>query len=69
MTPERQRRLQGKGGMSITAKEWAEGWRFCCEWDGMLVNCNDTEGEGACCTCKDSPYPPHESSESGVKNT
>ena len=36
----------------LTQKEIDEGWRFCCEWDGMLVNKNDKEGEGQFCTCE-----------------
>jgi len=36
----------------LTQKEIDDGWRFCCEWDGLLVNKNDKEGEGQFCTCK-----------------
>ena len=41
----------------INESEWEEGWHFCPSWDGMLVNSNDKEGEGRCCTCKHIPYP------------
>lgn len=43
---------------SITPEEWAEGWRFCCEFDGMLLNCKDAENpEAAICKCQGEPYP------------
>lgn len=52
------------GGM-LTSSELAEGYRFCCEWDGMLVH--GTHPEANCCSClkeyraankiADVPYP------------
>lgn len=52
MTPERWRELESNIELKLTPEEIAEGWRFCCEFDGMLVNYNDTEGEGQYCTCR-----------------
>jgi len=38
--------------LPLTDNEVSEGWRFClCEWDGLLININDTEGEGQFCHC------------------
>lgn len=52
MTPERYKELSVDLSTRLTQEEMDAGWRFCiCEWDGMLVNINDTEGEGSLCTC------------------
>lgn len=51
MSPERMRQLNSQKSGKLTPKEMREGWHFCYDWDGLLVNINDTEGEGACCTC------------------
>ena len=51
MTPDRMRQLNSPESDSLTADEMRQGWHFCPDWDFMLVNVNDTEGEGACCTC------------------
>lgn len=37
--------------LQLLSEEVKEGWHFCYDWDGMLVNRYDTEGEGAACTC------------------
>lgn len=39
---------------SLTKEEIAEGWHFCHEFDGLLVNYNDKNLEGQFCTenCK-----------------
>ena len=51
MTPERARELNSRDSGRLTVDEMRQGWHFCWDWDGLLVNVNDTEGEGACCTC------------------
>ena len=56
MTPERMKELESNQDV-ISEEEWEDGWHFCPEWDGMLVNSNDKEGEGSCCICKHYPYP------------
>lgn len=35
----------------LTADEMRDGWHFCPEWDSMLLNLNDTEGEMESCPC------------------
>ena len=35
----------------LTEEEIEAGWIFCCEWDGLLINRNDEEGEIQSCTC------------------
>ncbi len=58
MTPERIRELETGKSAAITEAEWAEGWRFCCEFDGMLLNCLDKENpEADICTCQSAKYP------------
>lgn len=42
--------LEKYGGM-LTQEEMADGWHYCPDWDYMLVNMNDKEGEGLCCNC------------------
>lgn len=52
MDPDRYKELSCDETLELTDNEWKEGWRFCCcEWDGMLININDTEGEGQYCHC------------------
>ena len=51
MTPERSKQLQSTESGRLTSGEMKEGWHFCPEWDFMLVNMNDKEGEGSACTC------------------
>ncbi len=53
MSPERHRALARDLTLELTPEEIAEGWHFCYDWDGLLVNRNDKEGEGSCCTCFD----------------
>lgn len=48
MTPDRYRMLDREGGR-LTKEEMAAGWHYCPEWDYMLTNYNDEEGET--CTC------------------
>ena len=50
MTPSRSLELERTGG-TLTQEEMADGWHYCPEWDYMLVNMNDKEGDGSCCTC------------------
>jgi hypothetical protein len=51
MTPQRARELELDMDAKLTPAELADGWHFCPDWDGMLVNKNDTEGEGRACLC------------------
>lgn len=47
MTPERYKQADAEG--QITEEELRQGWKFCCEWDFMLIGPNWPENE--CCTC------------------
>lgn len=49
MTEERYRELMSVHELLLTPEEVSEGWFFCCEWDGMLIQRGDPEAE--CCTC------------------
>ena len=51
MTHERWTEVEKNQELKLTAQEIADGWHFCPEWDGLLVNSNDEEGEGAACIC------------------
>lgn len=35
----------------LTQAEFKQGWHYCWDWDGLLVNAYDMHGEGAACTC------------------
>lgn len=50
MTPERRKELMDNIDMDLTQEEADEGYRFCCEWDGLLIHKDDMEAEF--CTCK-----------------
>lgn len=52
MTPERMQVLNSRESDKLTAQEMREGWHFCPDWDFLLVNMNDQEGEGQCCCCE-----------------
>jgi len=51
MTKERWTDLEEDQELKLTEEEINDGWHFCPEWDGLLVNSNDEEGEGAACIC------------------
>lgn len=51
MTNERYRELNADQTTTLTPDEFDLGWHFCYDWDGLLVNAYDDEGEGSCCTC------------------
>jgi hypothetical protein len=55
MTPARAAELENDMDAWLTAEELADGWHFCPDWDGMLVNFKDTEGEGSACLCRSLP--------------
>lgn len=52
MTKERWSEIQKDQELKLTEQEINDGWHFCPEWDGLLVNSNDEEGEGAACICE-----------------
>lgn len=49
MSPERYSELE-EGESELTSEEIAAGWHFCLEWDFMLINACDPDGEK--CDCK-----------------
>ena len=49
MTEERYFELCNNMEMKLTAQEILDGYYFCCEWDGLLINKDDPEA--AACTC------------------
>jgi len=49
MTPLRYKELTNPPWPTITPEEIAEGWCFCYEWDGLLINKN-TDKEAEVCT-------------------
>ena len=53
MSAERYREVTKSEDAVLTLVEFTAGWHFCWDWDGMLVNAYDTEGEGegSACTC------------------
>ena len=51
MSRERYRYLNTDMDAAVTKEEFALGWHYCYDWDGLLVNAYDEEGEGSCCTC------------------
>lgn len=51
MSKERWTELEKNQELKLTEQEIADGWHFCPEWDGLLVNKHDEEGEGAACIC------------------
>ncbi len=52
MTDARYAEISRDMSVNLTDQELKDGWKFCyCEWDGLLVNINDEEGEGQFCTC------------------
>lgn len=50
MDKKRYCQLNSRESDKLTPQEMKEGWHFCPEWDFLLTNSNDTEGE--VCTCK-----------------
>jgi len=49
MTRERFEYLHTHHDAKLTPEEIAEGYFFCCTWDGMLIHKSDREAE--CCSC------------------
>ena len=41
--------------LSLTDEEEKDGWFFCCEWDGMLINRNDEEANSCTCIKNENP--------------
>lgn len=52
MTPERMRVLNSAESDTLTAEEMRQGWHFCPEWDFLLVNMSDEDGDREHCSCK-----------------
>ena len=52
MTKERWTDLEENQELKLNEAEIKDGWHFCPDWDGLLVNTNDTEGEGVACLCE-----------------
>ena len=42
--------LETKQELNLTQEEFDEGWHFCPDWDGMLIN-KHTSLEGESCHC------------------
>lgn len=51
MTPERYKELTHKPWPKLSQKEIDEGWCFCWEWDGLLINKNVDEEAKVCKNC------------------
>jgi len=49
MTRERFEYLHRNHDAKLTAEELAEGYFFCCTWDGLLIHKTGPEAE--CCGC------------------
>jgi len=49
MTPERRKELNDNFDLKLSQEEITQGYRFCCEWDGLLIHKSDREAE--CCLC------------------
>ncbi len=49
MTPKRYNELNLNPNKALTAAEIANGYRYCCEWDGLLIHA--THPEADCCAC------------------
>ncbi len=49
MTPERRKELNDNFDLKLSQKELDQGYRFCCEWDGLLIHKDDPEA--GCCLC------------------
>lgn len=53
---------------SLTPQEFeVEGWHFCHEWDGLLIN--PTWREHECCTCKTQEEIDKEENNAGVSQS
>ncbi len=50
MTDTRFAELMKDDGAELTEAEVCEGWHFCNEFDGLLVNWRDKASEGQFCT-------------------
>lgn len=51
MSQTRYHQLNSKESGQLTAEEMERGWHFCPDWDFLLTNNHDPEGEH--CTCPD----------------
>lgn len=49
MSWERYKQLNSAASDRLTKDEMREGWHFCPEWDFLLTNLNDAEGETCSC--------------------
>lgn len=49
MTSARYMELSGDMDLSLTPEEFAAGWHFCNDWDGLLIHASDPEAEACLC--------------------
>lgn len=49
MSKERWVELEKHRLLNLTPKEVEDGYRFCCEWDGLLIHASHPEAD--CCSC------------------
>ena len=52
MMPERRKDLMRDIDLELTVDEVAQGYCFCAEWDGLLVNVNNDPEAIDCCSVK-----------------
>ena len=49
MTDDRYNELSKNIDLQLTSTELSDGWFFCCDWDGLLIN--QEHEEAKCCSC------------------
>jgi len=49
MTPKRRKELNNNFDLKLTKEELDQSYRFCCEWDGLLIHKDEPEAD--CCHC------------------
>lgn len=55
MNDQRWKDVQENDNIKLASEEIAEGWHFCCEFDGLLVG--PGSGELTCCSCLPKDHP------------
>jgi hypothetical protein len=56
MTEERRKELHENYDLNLTKEELEEGYRFCCEFDGLLIHKSDYEAEVCPCLIEQKRY-------------